>query len=315
MIRPRQIAAALRPRSRVARLWATAAAAALVLLIPAYLLPLFADQEKAFGIRVDQALEAPSATNPPHVPSGSRFTTYRPNSSWTNLGYGKYSDYWFGTDTAGRSLWHRTLLGAGLSFRVVVGALALALPLSLVLGAAAGLNAGRWPDKLISWLISLIYTVPFFLLVVSLSAIVRPGLEALPWIIGGVIWAAPARVVRSEAQRLAASGFLRQERAMGHRPLATFFRTVLPMLLAPAAVSLLYLVPEIIGIDAVLTLFGLGANPPEATLGAIIYDGLKRWDSAWWLSGLPTIFLFVVAVIIHFLADQLGRQLRPPGKT
>jgi ABC-type dipeptide/oligopeptide/nickel transport system permease subunit len=287
MIRPRQLAAALWPRSRVARLWAVMAAAALVLLIPAHVLPRFADRDKAFGIRVDQALERPLRG------SGEGF-----------------GDHWFGTDTAGRSLWHRTLLGAGLSFRVVVGALALALPLSLVLGATAGLNAGRWPDKLISWMISLIYTVPFFLLVVSLSAIVRPGLETLPWIIGGVIWAAPARVVRSEAQRLAASGFLRQERAMGHRPLASFFRTVLPMLLAPAAVSLLYLVPEIIGIDAVLTLFGLGANPPEATLGALIYDGLKRWDSAWWLSGLPTIFLFVIAVSVHHLADRLGRQLR-----
>jgi ABC-type dipeptide/oligopeptide/nickel transport system permease subunit len=290
MIRPRQLVSALRPRSPVARLWAVAVAAALVLLLPAHVLPGFADRELAVGIRVDQALERP----------------------FQGMGEGS-GDRWFGTDTVGRSLWHRTLLGAGLSFGVVTGALALALPLSLVLGAAAGLNAGRWPDKLISWVISLLYTVPFFLLVVSLSAIVRPGLGALPWIIGGVIWAAPARVVRSEAQRLATGGFLRQERAMGHRPIATFFRSVLPMLFAPASVSLLYLVPEIIGIDAVLTLFGLGANPPEATLGALIYDGLKRWDSAWWLSGLPTIFLFVIAVAVHQLADRLGRQLRGGG--
>lgn len=266
--------------SRVVRLWLVVGLAALALILPATLLPMLADREKAFGIRVEQALTEPSP------------------------------EHWFGTDASGRSLWHRTLLGAGLSFRIVAGALVLALPLSLVLGTIAGLSTGRWPDRLITWVISLIYTVPFFLLVVSASAIVSPGLGSLPWIIGGVIWAAPARIVRSEAQRLASSPFLRQERSMGIGYFSTLFRSVIPMLIAPAGVSLLYLVPEIIGIDAVLGLFGLGANPPEATLGTLIYDGLKRWDSAPWLSGLPALFLLLFAIIIHHLADRLARQLR-----
>jgi peptide/nickel transport system permease protein len=284
----RTVTAALRHRrgflSKAANLWMMVALCALFLLAPVFLLPRFASSSAAYDVRVSNALRPPSR------------------------------EFRFGTDALGRSVWDRTLLGAALSFRTVAGSLAVAFPLSLMLGGVAGLTAGRWPDHAITWLIALLHTIPFFLLVVAMAAVLGPGTGALPWLIGVVVWAAPARIVRAEVQRLSAAPFVRAERALGCGGTTTFLRSLLPFAVAPAAVSLLYLFPEIIGIDAVLSLFGLGAQPPTPTLGGLIYDGIRRWDAAPWLAGLPTLALIGYCFALHILADRLASQIAPPAK-
>jgi ABC-type dipeptide/oligopeptide/nickel transport system permease subunit len=270
--------------SRVRKLWTVLIACAVMLLLPVVILPLFANTWSAYQIDVGRALHAPS------------------------------SEMWFGTDALGRSQWDRALLGTILSFRTVILSLVIAFPLSVLLGGIAGLAADRWPDRLISWMIALLHTTPFFLLVVAAATVFGSGVGALPWLIGGVIWAAPARIVRVEVNRLAQSRFVLAEQAQGYSMATVFRRSLLPLTVAPAALSLLYLFPEIVGIDAVLALFGLGAQPPTPTLGDLIYEGIRRWDAAPWLAGLPAAALFVYCIALHLLADRLAEQVEAGSK-
>lgn len=253
----------------------------LLLLALPFLVGFMADTGKAYGVRVPDALQSPSSTE------------------------------WFGTDSLGRSQWHRALVGTEVSLRVVSGALLFALPLSLVLGCLAGAAAGRWPDQLISWFIALLHTVPFFLLVVAVAAITGPGTMILPWLIGGVIWAPAARLVRTETIRILQGRFVRTSLAYGTTPAQVFSRSLLPLTTPSATVSLFYLVPEIIGIDAILSLFGLGPKPPTPSLGGLVFDGIRRWDSAPWLAAGPCLLLIAICLGIHFLADRIAAQLNP----
>jgi peptide/nickel transport system permease protein len=77
------------------------------------------------------------------------------------------AEQWVGRDELGRSLSARLLLGGGLSLGAASLALVLALALALIMGGLAGWYHGQWPDRVISWLIALLHTVPFFLLVVT----------------------------------------------------------------------------------------------------------------------------------------------------
>jgi len=217
---------------------------------------------------------------------------------------------WFGTDSLGRSQWNRALVGAIVSLRVVAGSLVFALPVSLVLGALAGATAGRWPDQVICWLVALLHTVPFFLLVIAVAAIIGPGTSILPWLVGGVIWAPAARLVRTDTIRILRGRFVRASVAYGASPLQIFTRSLLPLTTPSAAVSLFYLVPEIIGIDAILALFGLGPKPPIPSLGGLVFDGIRRWDFAPWLAGLPCLLLIALCLGVHFVADRIAVQLR-----
>lgn len=216
---------------------------------------------------------------------------------------------WFGTDPLGRSQWHRSLVGTAVSLRVVAGSLLFALPISLIFGAIAGATVGRWPDQLVSWLIALLHTVPFFLLVVAVAAIVGPGTKVLPWLVGCVIWAPAARLVRAETIRILKGRFVRASFAYGASPVQVFTRSLFPLATPPATVSLFYLVPEIIGIDAILTLFGLGPKPPTPSLGGLVFEGIRRWESAPWLAGGPCLLLIAICLGVHFLADRIAEQV------
>ena len=266
--------------SKAARLqfWALGGIA-LLLALP-WFIGIHTDSGKAYEVRVPDALQPPSPSE------------------------------WFGTDPLGRSQWHRALVGTEVSLRVVSGALLIALPLSLILGCVAGATAGRWPDQIISWLIALLHTVPFFLLVVAFAAVIGPGTMILPWLVGGVIWAPAARLVRAETMRIVEGRYVRASVAYGATPAQVFSRGLLPLTTPPATVSLFYLVPEIIGIDAILTLFGLGPKPPTPSLGGLVFDGIRRWDSAPWLAAGPCILLVAICLGIHFLADMISNQLR-----
>lgn len=267
------------PRATRLQLW-VAGSLALLLALPSAV-GWIANKDAAYEVRVPQALQSPSA------------------------------DAWFGTDPLGRCQWSRALVGAEVSLRVVAGALLLALPVSLVLGAIAGATAGRWPDQVISWFVALLHTVPFFLLVVAVAAIVGPGTKILPWLVGSVIWAPAARLVRTETIRILQGRFVRASLAFGATPSQVFTRSLMPLATPPAAVSLFYLVPEIIGIDAILSLFGLGPKPPTPSLGGLVFEGIRRWDSAPWLAGGPCLLLIAICLAVHFLADRIAEQVNP----
>lgn len=267
--------------SRATRLQLWVLASMAILLISPFVFHAFANEQAAYGVRVQQALQAPSGSE------------------------------WFGTDPLGRSQWHRSLVGAAISLRVVAGSLVFALPVSLILGAIAGSFAGRWTDIMISWLIALLHTVPFFLLVVAVAAIVGPGTKILPWLVGSVIWAPAARLVRTETIRILQGRFVRASRASGASPVQVFSRSLFPLVTPPTTVCLFYLFPEIIGIDAILTLFGLGPKPPTPSLGGLVFEGIRRWDSAPWLAGGPCLLLITLCLGIHFLADRIGEQVNP----
>lgn len=264
-------------RATLLQFWVVASVAGL-LMVPV-LFQACANEPAAYEVRVQEALRAPSV------------------------------GAWFGTDSLGRSQWHRSLVGAAVSMRVVAGSLAFALPVSLVLGAIAGSHIGKWPDQVISWLIALLHTIPFFLIVVSVAALVGPGTSVLPWLVGSVIWAPAARLVRAETAAILEGRFVRTGHAMGASPVQIFSRCLLPLITPPATVSLFYLVPEIIGIDAILALFGLGPKPPTPSLGGLVFEGIHRWDSAPWLAGCPCLILIAICLGVHFLADRIAKQV------
>jgi len=212
-------------------------------------------------------------------------------------------DNFFGTDSLGRDHFTRTMLATGLSLKVAGRALVVALALALVLGSIAGFCKGRWPDRVISYVIAIIHTVPFILLAVALAAVLQANLEVIYLIVGGIAWAPPARIVRAEVARVRESRFVVAQRAYGMSPLAIFWRSILPAVALPPFISLLYLLPELVGLDLGLSYFGLGAQPPTPTLGRLIFDGLAYLRSAWWLSLLPALVL-VSFFFLLYLALQ-----------
>ncbi len=208
-------------------------------------------------------------------------------------------NHFFGTDSLGRDHFTRTMLATGLSLKVAGRAFVVALALALVLGSIAGFCKGQWPDRVISYVISIIHTVPFILLAVALAAVLQANLEVIYLIVGGIAWAPAARIVRAEVARVRESRFVVAQRAYGMSPTAIFMRSILPLVILPPFISLLYLLPELVGLDVGLSFFGLGAQPPTPTLGRLIFDGMNYLRTAWWLSIFPAVALATFFMILY----------------
>jgi peptide/nickel transport system permease protein len=216
----------------------------------------------------------------------------------------------FGTDELGRNVLARTLLATGLSLSVVGRSLLVAFVLAVVLGGIAGLYKGRLPDHAISYLIALLHTIPFILISVALAAVLQAAIGSIYLIIGCIAWAAPARLVRAEVMRLRDARFVQAQRAFGLSPTAIFSKSILPLTVLPPFIGLLYLTPELLGIDVGLSYFGLGAQPPTPTVGRLIYDGINTFRSAWWLTVMPSVALMFFILALYGLLSMFKDKRR-----
>jgi len=233
------------------------------------------------------------ARDPLRVDTGSR---YEPPSVSAPLG----------TDSLGRDQLARTGAALRLSLLVAIESMAISFFLALVLGGVAGLTAGRWPDVVISWVISLLFTVPFILIVVAVFAVVEPTISRAYLVIGCLAWTAPARLVRTEVLAARSSSFVLAERALGYSECRILVGSILPVSFRPAVLSLLAFLPELIGIEVGLSFFGLGPPPPVPTLGRLIYDGLGEFSTGWWLPLMPAAALLICTFGVWYLADGLS---------
>lgn len=209
-----------------------------------------------------------------------------------------------GTDGLGRDLLARTLYAIGLSFKVVLYALLVAGGLSLVLGGVAGYYANRWIDHLVSWLIALLTSIPFFLWVVALFAVIPADLETIYLVIGLLAWAGPARTVREVVAQLRRAPFVLAGHAFGFSTRRVMVRSFMTFVLPPVFFNLIYAIPELVAVEVGLSFFGLGAQPPTPSLGRMVYEGLREWSVAWWVALLPAAGFAVILAIIYFYSSR-----------
>ena len=223
------------------------------------------------------------------------------------------SEFLLGGDSFGRNMTARVVAASGLTLQAIAVAVATALFLGVAIGALAGWHHGRWPDHCISWIIGLIYTVPFYLIAIAVAAVVRPELTGAFFILGLLAWAVPARLVRAEMIQLRQSLYVTALRASGFSETFILWRVLLPLSIAPAIVAIAFFVPELIGVEIGLSFFGLGAQPPTPSLGRELYGGLSHLGSAPWLVWIPAATILAIVLSFFFVGRALGKTL--PSRT
>lgn len=204
-----------------------------------------------------------------------------------------------GTDDLGRDVLSRVLHGAKLTVSVSILALLTSLGIGTVLGACAGYFYTRWPDNLFGWLADFIIAVPFVVLIAAILTLIGPGVEKAYMVLVGIIWVAPARIVRAEVIKTMQMEFVLAERAIGTAEWKIVFVSVLPTCVESAVIFAAGYLPEIIALEAGLSFLGLGVQPPDPGLGKMIFDGINYMTSAWWLALSPAVMLFLLILTMQ----------------
>lgn len=217
------------------------------------------------------------------------------------------STYLFGTDELGRDMFSRTIYAMSLSTVVVSESLILSFILAILLGGIAGYYYRKIPDSIISWIIAMLYSIPFLLIVVALASVLRPDVTGIYLIIGSVGWAAPARIARADIARIRSAPFIMALKAFGFSDIHIFFGSILPIIVSPILQALVLFIPELVGTEVALSFFGLGVQPPTPSLGRLIFQGLSKSQYGWWLPLFPAVMLVIIMLLLFSLSKLLQK--------
>jgi len=220
--------------------------------------------------------------------------------------------HFFGTDNLGRDVFTRVLYGGRISMMVGLLASLVSVGVGVLYGAAAGFFGGR-TDNLMMRVVDIMYAIPFLFLVIILMVFFGRNFILLFIALGLTQWLTMARIVRGQVMTLKQKEFIQAARVMGVAPVKILMRHLIPNSLGPVIVYLTLTIPTVILEEAFLSFLGLGVQPPMASWGTLIAEGVEVMEIAWWNLIAPAIFLSLTLFSLNFLGDGLRDALDPKG--
>ncbi len=218
-----------------------------------------------------------------------------------------------GTDFYGRDMLSRLLWGG----QATLSTAALAVGLAAIAGTAIGLAAGYahgWSGQLLVALVDLMLAFPALLLALMVVALLGPGLRTLGLAAGIAGIPAYARLVRSMVLTTRGALYVEAARAVGVPAGRMLVRHLLPGVVEPVlALATLDVGRAILNV-AGLCFLGLGAAPPQAEWGLMLYEGRAYLAHAPWTSALPGLAISLTVLGAMLLGDALAAALNPYSK-
>ena len=234
--------------------------------------------------------------------------------------------YFLGADGQGRDVMARLLYGGRSSLLIGISSAVLACALATVLGVAAGYFGGIL-DSVLSRLFDVIWAFPVYLLAISLSVVLlTSGLQLgplhiegnslwLPTLIIAVIYVPyVARPIRGLVLSLRNREFIVAGIGLGASDPRILRKDVLPNVLPTVLVFLPLMTALNMLTESALSFLSIGVQPPNASWGTIINDGLGLLYTRPMVTVAPGLMIAVTAVALNLLGDGVRSALDPKAR-
>lgn len=215
-----------------------------------------------------------------------------------------------GTDSLGRDVFSRLVVGSRVSLIVGISSVALAMVIGVFLGVSSAMIGGSLGDAIMR-LTDLSLTLPGILIALAVAATVGPSLINVILIIGLLYWAQFARMVRGEALSIRERDYVQAAYSIGCSPARILFLHILPNLANTIIVLATLEVAAAILLESTLSFLGVGVPPPTPTWGSMISEGRPYVEMGWWAVTFPGLALMLTVLAVNLLGDQLRDLLDP----
>lgn len=214
--------------------------------------------------------------------------------------------FMLGTDTFGRDILSRMIIGVRVSLGVGLIAVIISLTIGIFLGAIAGFYQGA-TDKIVMWLMNVIWSIPTLLLVFAFTIALGKGFWQVFIAVGLTMWVNVARLVRGQVLRERELQYVEAARAMGFSGGRIMFKHILPNILGPVIVVAASNFASAIIIEAGLSFLGIGVQQPTPSWGLMIRENYNFIITNKPMLALIPGFAIMLLVMAFYL---LGNGLR-----
>ena len=220
------------------------------------------------------------------------------------------AQYWMGTDSLGRDIFTRVMVGTGLSLQVGVIVVLLAAVIGTFIGGMAGFYGG-WVDQLTMRITDGFLAFPSLVLALGVAAALGPSLTNALLAITITWWPWYARLVRAQALSVSNLEFIEASRALGASKFRILISHIIPNVLVPVIVQASLDFGYVVLTATSLSFLGLGAQKPYPEWGLMVSEGKSVFPASWWVSIFPGLAIFITVVAFNLLGDGIREMLDP----
>ncbi len=240
-----------------------------------------------------QANQQAVLLNPENAPPGTTTGHYYP----------------LGTTQTGFDVLGRIMYGGQVSLFVGLLSALVATVVGVVYGAVSGF-LGRWLDAFMMRIVDIVLSVPSLFLLIALVTIYHSSESLLIFVIAGISWLIPARLVRGETLSLRTREYVQAVRAMGGRGHRIIGRHIIPNAIGTIVVFATFQVATSILLLAALGFLGFGVPAPKTDWGTMLSNAISAAGNGWWWEVYPVgICIVLVVVAFNFIGDALRDSL------
>ena len=241
----------------------------------------------------------------------------------------------FGTDDQGRDIMVRVMVGARVSIIVGVCAALLVLIIGALYGSISG-YCGGMVDTVMQRIVEIIYSIPEMLIILLLSATLKPALEQFqnsgdgilqslvtllgPNLIsmfiafGLLYWVTMSRIIRGQILQLKQQEYVTAARALGAKGGRIITKHLLPNCIGQIVTTTFLQIPSAIFLESFLSFLGVGVSAPLTSLGSMCSEALSGLTTYPYRLFIPAVILSVMILSLNLFGDGLRDALDPKLK-
>lgn len=219
-------------------------------------------------------------------------------------------EFWFGTDSLGRDVFARVIMGTRGALAVALTVVAFAIAIGVPAGLYAGYTTG-WGSELVMRVTDVFLAVPQLILALAVAQLMGRGIESAMAALALTYWPFFCRTVYSEVRRLRNTLFVEALQGLGASASRILFVHMLPNVASAIIVRATIGMGFTIMTTAVLGFLGIGATPPNPDWGLAIAEGREYLPQSWWAVTFPGLGILVTVLGFNLFGDGIRDLVDP----